>query len=120
MPEEVVRPTPITEEQVRGLFDLWNDALATGDPAQVAARYASDAVLLPTLSDSARYTNDRIADYFVGFLKKKPVGKILEGNIKIGANWAQDAGKLKVESGARSYRACIVTRCYNHQCKCDA
>ena len=35
MPEEVVRPTPITKDEVRGLFNLWNDALATGDPQQV-------------------------------------------------------------------------------------
>lgn len=92
MPEEVVRPVKVTETQVRGLFNLWNDALATGDPQKVADRYTSDAVLLPTLSDEARYTNDRIADYFVGFLQKKPVGRIVEGNVKIGPNWAQDAG----------------------------
>merc|ERR1712029_128236 len=60
MPEEVVRPVKVTETQVRGLFNLWNDALATGDPQKVADRYTSDAVLLPTLSDEARYTNDRI------------------------------------------------------------
>jgi uncharacterized protein (TIGR02246 family) len=93
MPEEVVRPKAITKDEVRGLFNLWNDALATGDPQQVAARYTEDAVLLPTLSDKARYTSDGIADYFVHFLEKKPVGKILEGNVKIGPNWAQDAGK---------------------------
>ncbi|KAK1742714.1 hypothetical protein QTG54_006311 [Skeletonema marinoi] len=92
MPEEVVRPKAITKDEVRGLFNLWNDALATGDPQQVAARYTEDAVLLPTLSDKARYTSDGIADYFVHFLEKKPVGKILEGNVKIGPNWAQDAG----------------------------
>ena len=93
MPEEVVRPKVITKDEVRGLFNLWNDALATGDPRQVAARYTADAVLLPTLSDKARYTSDGITDYFVHFLEKKPVGKILEGNIKIGPNWAQDAGE---------------------------
>jgi len=93
MPEEVVRPKAITKDEVRGLFNLWNDALATGDPQQVAARYTEDAVLLPTLSDKARYTSDGIADYFVHFLEKKPVGKILEGNVKIGPNWAQDAGE---------------------------
>jgi len=93
MPEEVVRPKAITKDEVRGLFNLWNDALATGDPRQVAARYTQDAVLLPTLSDKARYTSDGIADYFVHFLEKKPVGKILEGNVKIGPNWAQDAGE---------------------------
>jgi len=92
MPQEVVRPVKITEQEVRALFGLWNDALKTGDPQKVADRYSQDAVLLPTLSDKARYTNDRIADYFVHFLEKKPQGEILEGNIKIGPNWAQDAG----------------------------
>merc|ERR1712157_528785 len=67
-------------------------ALATGDPQKVADRYSKDAVLLPTLSEKARYTNAEIKDYFVGFLKKKPQGQILEGNVKIGPNWAQDAG----------------------------
>ena len=32
----------------------------------------------------------RFADW--GFLKKRPVGKILEGEKFIGNNWAQDAG----------------------------
>merc|ERR1719384_1370263 len=104
MPQEVVRPTKITEPEVRALFDVWNNALATGDPQTVAARYSKDAVLLPTLSDKARYTNDEIADYFVGFLKKKPDGKILEGNIKIGPNWAQDAGiyEFTFEDGSKT------------------
>lgn len=104
MPQEVVRPTKISESEVRGLFDLWNDALATGDPQQVAARYSKDAVLLPTLSDKARYTTDEIADYFVHFLEKKPTGKILEGNVKIGPNWAQDAGiyEFTFENGSQT------------------
>ncbi|KAL7539471.1 hypothetical protein ACHAWF_006412, partial [Thalassiosira exigua] len=92
MPEEVVRPKAISETEVRNLFGLWNDALATGDPQKVADRYTKDAVLLPTLSDEARYTNDRIADYFVHFLEKGPTGRIVEGNVKVGPNWAQDAG----------------------------
>lgn len=104
MPQEVVRPTKITETEVRGFFDLWNDALHTGQPYTVAARYSKDAVLLPTLSDKARYTTDEIADYFVHFLAKKPDGKILEGNIKIGPNWAQDAGiyEFTFEDGSKT------------------
>jgi len=66
--------------------------LQTLDPQKVTDRYTTDAVLLPTLSDKARYTNDEIKDYFVHFCEKKPVGTITEGNVKIGANWAQDAG----------------------------
>ena len=89
----VVLSQPITKTEVRGLFDLWNDALATGDPATVAKRYGKDGVLLPTLSDVPRTDVEGIKDYFVGFLKKRPVGKILEGEIYVGNNWAQDAGK---------------------------
>jgi hypothetical protein len=36
--------------EVRKLFYLWNDALATLDPTAVAARYTKGAILLPTIS----------------------------------------------------------------------
>lgn len=36
--------------EVRSLFNLWNDALATEDPAVVANRYSKNAILLPTVS----------------------------------------------------------------------
>lgn len=85
---------PISHYQVRQLFNLWNDALKTGDPSKVADRYAREGTLLPTLSDKPRYDYDGIRDYFVGFLKKQPVGKILEGEIMVGNNWAQDAGRF--------------------------
>jgi hypothetical protein len=39
----------ITKEDVRALFGLWNDALATGDSSVVASRYAQGATLLPTV-----------------------------------------------------------------------
>ena len=56
---------------VRSLFYLWNDALATGDSRIVAARYAPDAVLLPTVSDTPRTNPEAIKDYFDAFLQKK-------------------------------------------------
>ena len=62
-------------------------------PQLLPQRYAKDGVLLPTLSDVPRNDFEAIKDYFVGFLKKKPDGKILEGEIFVGNNWAQDAGK---------------------------
>eukprot|EP00568_Trieres_chinensis_P011355 CAMPEP_0183302438 /NCGR_PEP_ID=MMETSP0160_2-20130417/8217_1 /TAXON_ID=2839 ORGANISM="Odontella Sinensis, Strain Grunow 1884" /NCGR_SAMPLE_ID=MMETSP0160_2 /ASSEMBLY_ACC=CAM_ASM_000250 /LENGTH=130 /DNA_ID=CAMNT_0025465203 /DNA_START=81 /DNA_END=469 /DNA_ORIENTATION=- len=64
----------ITDEEVRALFLLWNDALATGDSRLVASRYASDAVLLPTVSDTPRTNPSLIKDYFDSFLLKKPQG----------------------------------------------
>ena len=50
MPEGITVAQQIDENQVRNLFNLWNDALATKDPKVVASRYTKDAVLLPTVS----------------------------------------------------------------------
>ncbi|KAL3936707.1 MAG: hypothetical protein SGARI_002441, partial [Bacillariaceae sp.] len=53
MPEEVEPKVKeggnvLSQEEVRSLFGLWNDALATLDPKKVAARYAKKSILLPT------------------------------------------------------------------------
>ncbi|KAL3933667.1 MAG: hypothetical protein SGBAC_010290 [Bacillariaceae sp.] len=85
-------PPDITKEDVRGLFTLWNQALLTGDSNVVAERYCSDPILLPTVSDVPRTDFDGVKDYFDHFLKLKPCGKILNGKIKCGPGWAQDAG----------------------------
>ena len=59
---------------VLGLFDTWNDALATGDSATVADLYAPHAVLLPTVSNDVRTDRAGIIDYFDKFLQIDPVG----------------------------------------------
>jgi hypothetical protein len=69
---------PITESEVRGLFSLWNNALATLDPKKVASRYAKKGVLLPTVSDIPRAHFSDIEDYFKKFCLLKPQGEILE------------------------------------------
>lgn len=97
MPEGT-KPQPIAEEEVKNLFQLWNSALATEDPDAVAKRYASKAVLLPTVSDVPRTDYALIKDYFVGFLKKQPQGEILESHVTIGHNWCQDAGIYEVST----------------------
>lgn len=93
-------PEDITEEQVRSLFYLWNDALATGDSRIVAKRYSSDPILLPTVSDTPRTDYEGIKDSFDHFLTLKPRGEILEGKIKIGPGWAKDAGIYQFTMGA--------------------
>merc|ERR1712176_1178957 len=59
-----------------------------------------NALLLPTVSDTPRDSAELIKDYFVGFLKKEPQGKILESNVQIGNNWCQDAGIYEFSMGA--------------------
>ena len=90
---------PITEAEVRALFNLWNDALATLDSTTVAERYAADPILLPTVSDEPRTDFASIKDYFDNFLKLQPQGVIVEGKVKIGPNWAQDAGIYEFTMG---------------------
>ena len=90
----------ISKDGVRALFNLWNDALATGDSRIVAKRYSSDPILLPTVSDTPRTDYDTIKDYFDNFLTMKPQGVILDGKIIMGPNWAQDAGVYEFTMGA--------------------
>lgn len=79
-------------KQIEGLFDKWNASLQTGDAQKVADNYLSDAVLLPTISNQARLTDEERVDYFQTFLKKKPVGKIDSRTIRTGCNKAIDTG----------------------------
>lgn len=90
----------ITPAEVKGLFSLWNDALATLDPDAVAKRYAKTSVLLPTVSDTPRTDYDSIKSYFVDFLEKKPQGIILESNVIQGDDWCMDAGIYEFTMGA--------------------
>jgi uncharacterized protein (TIGR02246 family) len=84
------------EEEIKALFDEWNNALQTGDPAQVAALYAPNGILLPTLSNQVRHNHEEIADYFVHFLAKGPTGTIDESNVRI-------FGQLAINSGIYTF-----------------
>ena len=76
--------TKPTEQEVASLFDQWNAALATGNADTVADLYASDGVLLPTLSAVVRSNRDQIKEYFAeDFLPKKPQGTITESHVRI-------------------------------------
>jgi uncharacterized protein (TIGR02246 family) len=90
----------ITDNEVRALFSLWNDALATLDADKVAKRYSKNGVLLPTVSDLPRTNYDLIKSYFVDFLQKKPQGVILESYVTRGEGWAQDVGIYEFTLGS--------------------
>jgi uncharacterized protein (TIGR02246 family) len=71
---------------------MWNKALQTGDPDNVVARYAVDAILLPTMSAKVHDNHGKIRDYFVRFLSKKPYDRIIEQHIRIHDNIAINSG----------------------------
>ena len=52
---------------ISSLFEVWNNALQTGDPNKVAELYEPNAILLPTVSNKVRHNHEEIADYFVHF-----------------------------------------------------
>lgn len=89
---EQVPCNKLSEKETAALFDRWNDSLKTGDASKVAENYLSDAVLLPTLSNKARLTDEERIDYFKNFLAKKPVGHIDSRTIRTGCNKAIDTG----------------------------
>jgi uncharacterized protein (TIGR02246 family) len=99
-PGPQANPLP-SEQEIAALFPLWNEALATLDPQKEADRYATDAVLLPTLSNQVRTDRAGIVDYFEHFLQNKPQGEILESHIKIlGPTAAIDTGTYRFTLGS--------------------
>ncbi len=83
---------PTTQAEIAALFDRWNQSLQTGDPHQVAANYAVQSILLPTLSNKPRLTPAEKEDYFHHFLENRPSGEIDMRTIEIDCNTAVDAG----------------------------
>lgn len=79
-------------KEIAALFDRWNSALQSGNPEKVADNYASQSILLPTLSNTPRLSRDAKVDYFKHFQARKPIGKIDSRMINIGCNSATDTG----------------------------
>lgn len=77
---------------ILSLFQEWNNAIQTGDPAQVSVLYESGGILLPTISNQVRHDKEEIEDYFKNFLDRAPVGKIDESNIRIFNDIAINSG----------------------------
>ena len=95
----------ISEKEVADLFKVWADAAATGKGSAVAATYAPDAVLLPTVQNKPATNTAEITAYFDMLLQKKPSAEINTRTIKIGCNMAIDVGTwtftLDGENGQR-------------------
>ena len=86
-------PADAKTREIASLFDRWNAALATGKPERVAALYANNGVLQPTVSNEVRVGPAAIQRYFVDFLKAKPQGTINFREIRmLDDNTALDAG----------------------------
>lgn len=92
---------------IESQFARFNNAWATRNPDTVTALFGPGAVLLPTLSNTPRTDPAGIRDYFVGFLKKKPIGTVDSSTVRLGCNLATRVGTWTVSladpaTGARS------------------
>ncbi|WFE75740.1 SgcJ/EcaC family oxidoreductase [Roseinatronobacter sp. S2] len=82
--------------EIAGLLESWDAALQTRDPETVAALYASDAILLPTVSNEVRKTPAAIRDYFDVFLRFKSRAKAVDQNIRLFDGLSVNSGVYEV------------------------
>jgi uncharacterized protein (TIGR02246 family) len=84
---------------VKDLFARWNEALEDPSANKVVALYANDATLLPTVENGPYTKAHGLKEYFIHFLKRKPVATIDEDKrfIEIGCNIAYDIGLYSFE-----------------------
>lgn len=107
--------TSVNEKQIAGLFERWNASLKTLDPVRVVANYTADAVLLATVQNQPRLTQDDRLDYFTKFLKLTPQGTINSSIIKIGCNTASDVGTYTFKMKDGSLVAARYSYIYSYQ-----
>ncbi|WP_433887056.1 DUF4440 domain-containing protein [Pseudomonas vranovensis] len=84
--------TATSQAQIVAQFERWNHSLHSGDPRQVAALYADDAILLPTLSQRPRLSTAERIHYFEYFLGKQPSGRLDSQHVELGCNSASLSG----------------------------
>lgn len=85
-----------TPAQIEAQFARFNEAWATRDPDTVVALFTREPVLLATLSETPRTTPAAVRDYFVGFLRNSPVGRIETSTVEIDCDTASRVGTWTV------------------------
>lgn len=85
-----------TIADVEAQFARFNGAWQTGNPDAVTALFTRQPVLLATVSNTPRTDTASVRDYFVSFLKGKPVGRIETSTIEIDCQTATRVGTWTV------------------------
>jgi uncharacterized protein (TIGR02246 family) len=102
-----VRCPTATAAEIDAQFAKFNAAWATGNPDTVTSLFTQAPVLLATVSNRPRTDGAAVRDYFVSFLKNKPVGVINSSTTEIDCNTASRVGTWTVtltnpQTGAKS------------------
>ena len=86
----------VTAAQVEAQFERFADAWATRNPDTVTALFTREPVLLATVSNTPRTTPAAVRDYFVGFLRAAPVGRIDTSTVEVDCQTATRVGTWAV------------------------
>lgn len=86
----------VTSGEIENQFGRFSRAWTTLDPDVVTALFTADPVLLPTVSNTPRTTPASVREYFVSFLKGKPVARIDSSTIEIDCSTASRVGTWTV------------------------
>ena len=86
----------VTTADIEGRFARLGEAWATRDADAVTALFTAEPVLLATVSNQPRTTPAGVRDYFVAFLKLKPVARIDTSTTDIDCQTASRVGTWTV------------------------
>ncbi len=75
------------EEIAKINFNKWLRTLATKNSVYVAELYHDEASFHPTQHGKLQKGQSGAEEYFVHFLEKNPVGKLVESHVQILTNW---------------------------------
>lgn len=99
------------QEIARENFSLWNDALQTKDPKEVAKLYSKDNTLLPTVSGEFKKGQAGAEEYFKHFLEKNPTGEVVEDEVQaLGTGCYLHSGMYNFEVGPDDNRQVVEAR----------
>lgn len=87
---------PVSEQMIEGEFLRFSQAWATRDPDRVTALFTRQPVLLATVSNLPRTTPAAVRDYFVSFLRNRPVARIDTSTLEIDCETASRVGTWTV------------------------
>ena len=92
-------------------FNLWNSALKTGNPKEVAALYITYATFLPTTSGEFKKGQYAAEEYFEYFLIKNPRCKIIQEEVQtLGLDGYLHSGMYNFEVGPVDDRQVVEAR----------
>jgi uncharacterized protein (TIGR02246 family) len=92
-------------------FQKWNEAIQTHNPKQVAELYAENCTFLPTVSNQFKKGQAGAEEYFIHFLEKRPVGKIVVQEVQMISDFCYlHSGMYNFEVGPVDNRDIVEAR----------